>query len=82
MPATRTTRPAAWASRPARRRAAPDSAAVRLCAAAAAPKTTNTVSPASARDGWCSVPATKPGATEVNRPNTAKAANAPAAATR
>jgi hypothetical protein len=49
--------------------------------AAAEPRTRKTIAPASSRPVWCSEPATKLGASEVNMPNTAKAANAPAAAT-
>ena len=40
----------------------------------------NAAAPASAFDGWCSEPARKVGASEVNRPNAAKPTPAPSAA--
>ena len=65
--------------RPSSRRS--ETRASRIWLTAAAPNTANAVTPASACDRSCSVPARKLGASEVNRPNTENitAAVAPAA---
>ncbi len=80
MPTASAATPAAWANRPMFLRILASSRPVSVWATAAAPNTANTISPASARDGWCRVWLTNPGASEVNRPKTAKDAKPAAAA--
>jgi hypothetical protein len=54
--------------------------AVSVCARAAVANTANETAPASACEDWCSVPAKKLGANEVNSPKRANVIAAPSAA--